>query len=146
MLHVVCCYLPRVICPITMSPRRLMEETMNIFVSNLDRSVTSNDLRRAFSGYGTIVNATVPLDETTGRPLGHGHVYLVPEQAAREAIEELNLAPLRGRPINVRECVYRSKRDRRLQRSSNVSPERRRYSERRRPLASTDQPTPNSAA
>jgi RNA recognition motif-containing protein len=104
---------------------------MNIFVANLDRSVTPRDLRRAFAGYGTIIDVQVPMDERTGQSLGHGHVYLVPERAAREALEELNFAPLRGRPIKVRECVYRAKRDRRLQPAS-VKVERRRAIDRRR--------------
>lgn len=106
---------------------------MNIFVSNLDRSVTAHDLQRAFAGYGTVINAIVMRDTTTGKPLGHAHVYLVPDQSAQEAMAELNLAPLRGRPIKVRECVYRAKRDRRVQRAA-VDLERR-GSERRRQLA-----------
>lgn len=106
---------------------------MNILVSNLDRSVTPRDLRRAFAGYGTIIDVRVPTDTQTGKPLGHGHVYLVPERAAREALAELNFAPLRGRPIKVRECVYRAKRDRRTQQaSSKVKVDRRRTTERRR--------------
>lgn len=117
---------------------------MNIFVSNLDNSVTPHDLRRAFSGYGTIIDVKVLSDRETGKPL-HGHVYLVPERAAREAIEELNFAPLRGRPIKVRECVYRAKRDRRQRQLPNITVERRRAIDRRRytgvnPLA----PKPNS--
>lgn len=104
---------------------------MNIFVSNLDRSVTPNDLQRAFSGYGTIIDVKLLKDQQTGKPL-HGHVYLVPERAAREAMEELNLAPLRGRPIKVRECVYRAKRDRRERQLPNIKVERRRNPDRRR--------------
>lgn len=104
---------------------------MNIFVSNLDRSVTPHDLRRAFSGYGTIIDVKVSADRETGKPL-HGHVYLVPERAAREALEELNYAPLRGRPIKVRECIYRAKRDRRERQVANVKLERRRATDRRR--------------
>lgn len=105
---------------------------MNIFVSNLDRAVTPRDLRRAFAGYGTIIDVRVPTDTQTGKPLGHGHVYLVPERAAREALEELNFAPLRGRPIKVRECVYRKNRDRRMRQTAKVKVERRRATDRRR--------------
>jgi RNA recognition motif-containing protein len=105
---------------------------MNIFVSNLDRTVTPRDLRRAFAGYGTIIDVRVPTDTQTGKPLGHGHVYLVPERAAREALEELNLAPLRGRPIKIRECVYRKARDRRVRQAAPVKVERRRATDRRR--------------
>jgi RNA recognition motif-containing protein len=116
---------------------------MNIFVSNLDRSVTPHDLRRAFSGYGTIIDVKVATDKETGKPL-HGHVYLVPERAAREALEELNFAPLRGRPIKVRECVYRAKRDRREHQMSNVSMERRRANDRRRYTGINPLAPPNS--
>lgn len=104
---------------------------MNIFVSNLERSVTPTDLQRTFSGYGTIIDVKVMKDKESGTPL-HGHVYLVPERAAREAMEELNWAPLRGRPIKVRECIYRAKRDRRERQASNVEVERRRAPDRRR--------------
>lgn len=116
---------------------------MNIFVSNLDRSVTPHDLRRAFSGYGTIIDVKVATDKETGKPL-HGHVYLVPERAAREALEELNFAPLRGRPIKVRECFYRAKRDRRERKLSNVSTERRRANDRRRYSGINPLAPPNS--
>ncbi|BAU50268.1 RNA-binding protein [Sulfurifustis variabilis] len=105
---------------------------MNIFVSNLDRTITSGDLRRTFSGYGTVINAIVMHDTATGKPLGHAHVYLVPENAAREAIAELQFAPLRGRPIKVRECVYRARSDRRMRQSEGIKVERRRASDRRR--------------
>lgn len=105
---------------------------MNIFVSNLDRMVTASDLQRAFAGYGTVINAIVMKDTLTGLPLGHGHVYLVPEQSAREAIDELHLAPLRGRPIRVRACVERARRDRRAQRQPANGAERRRAMDRRR--------------
>lgn len=105
---------------------------MNIFVSNLERSISSKDLQRAFSGYGTVINAIVMHDTASGRPLGHAHVYLVPEEAARDAITELDLAPLRGRPIKVRECVYRAKRERRVRQMQGIKVERRRAGERRR--------------
>jgi RNA recognition motif-containing protein len=104
---------------------------MNIFVTNLDGTVTINDLRRAFSGYGTIVDVTVMIDKATGKPLGKGQIHLVPERAAREAMEELHLAPLRGRPIKIRECIYRAKRDRRAGRAQGHTLERRRASDRR---------------
>lgn len=105
---------------------------MNIFVTNLDRSVTSGDLRRAFSGYGTVINAIVMRDTATGKHLGHAHVYVVPENAAREAMAELQFAPLRGRPIKMRECVYRARRDRRVRQVEGIGVERRRASDRRR--------------
>ena len=89
---------------------------MNIFVGNLSATVTADDLRRLFAGYGTTINALVMRDTDTGLPLGYGHVYVVPEQAAYEAIINLDQKNLKGNPITVRECVYRTRQERRLSR------------------------------
>jgi RNA recognition motif-containing protein len=106
---------------------------VNIFVGHLAENVTAEDLRKAFAGFGTVINAIVMKDTANGRPLGYGHVYLVPDDAAREAIAALHLVPLKGQPVVVRECIARSGRDRR--RTPNrpwLGPERRRGIERRR--------------
>ena len=105
---------------------------MNIFVGNLSASVTPDDLRTAFAGYGTVINAIVIKDTTTDRSLGYGHVYLVPEQAAREAIRKLDHVVLRGRPLVVRECMFRAKRDRRAKRVRWNESDRRHQNDRRR--------------
>ncbi len=106
---------------------------MNIFVGNLAESVSAEDLRKAFAGFGTVINAIVMKDTLSNRPLGYGHVYLVPDDAAREAIAALHLVPLKGRPVIVRECVYRARHDRRRHPNGSWSgPERRSGLERRR--------------
>jgi RNA recognition motif-containing protein len=89
---------------------------MNIFVGNLSAAVTADDLRRLFAGYGTTINAIIMRDTDTGLPLGYGHVYLVPEQAAYAAIINLDKQELKGSPITVRECMYRTRQERRLRR------------------------------
>lgn len=89
---------------------------MNIFVGNLPAAVTADDLRQLFAGYGTIVNAIVMRDTASGLPLGYGHVYLVPEQAAYEAIINLRNTTLKGSIIAVRECMYRARQERRVNR------------------------------
>ena len=98
---------------------------MNIFVGNLPASVTSDELRRLFDGYGTIINAIVMRDTATGLPLGYGHVYLVPEQAAYEAIINLQHSRVQDSPIVVRECIYRMRPDRRVSRQPWKGAERR---------------------
>jgi RNA recognition motif-containing protein len=98
---------------------------MNIFVGNLPSSVTPEGLRRLFDGYGTIINAIVMRDTATGLPLGYGHVYLVPDQAAHEAIVNLQSSILKGSPIVIRECVFRVQPERRLQRLPWKGVERR---------------------
>ena len=98
---------------------------MNIFVGNLAASVTAEDLRQLFGGYGTIINAIVMRDTASGLPLGYGHVYLVPEPAAHQAILELDKTTLKGSRLAVRECVYRSSPERRLKRQFWRGMERR---------------------
>jgi RNA recognition motif-containing protein len=118
------------------------ERRMNIFVGNLPASVTSADLRRLFDGYGTIINAIVMRDTATGLPLGYGHVYLVPDDAAFEALINLQYTLLKDSPIVVRECVYRTAPDRRVGRQPWKGVERRVAGSRRhnghdRPAAAT---------
>ncbi|MBI3901448.1 MAG: RNA-binding protein [Nitrosomonadales bacterium] len=104
---------------------------MNIFVSNLDRSVTPHDLRHAFSVYGTITNINIIRHaQESDKPL-HANVHLLPEHAAREALEELHMVPLRGRPIKVRQCVYRRIQDRRELPAHGIKMDRRRGIDRR---------------
>jgi RNA recognition motif-containing protein len=104
---------------------------MNIFVGHLAPSITNDDLRAAFSSYGTVVNALVMHDTATRKPLGYGHVYLVPDDAARRAIHDLNRAVLRGRPIVVRESVERTRSERRVKQARMNGEDRRRKPERR---------------
>lgn len=104
---------------------------MNIFVGNLSAAVTADDLRRLFAGYGTTINAIIMRDTDTGLPLGYGHVYVVPEPAAYEAIINLDKITLKGSPITVRECVYRARQERRLRRFLWRGSERRATESRR---------------
>ena len=104
---------------------------MNIFVGNLASKVTAEDLRRLFSSYGIIMNTIVMKDTVTGASLGYGHVYLVPDEAAGDAITKLNRTQLMGKSIQVRECVYRLKRERRLGKLPWKLPERRNPGTRR---------------
>lgn len=98
---------------------------MNIFVGNLPATVTTGKLRELFDGHGTIINAIVMRDVGTGLPLGYGHVYLIPEEAAYEAIVKLHTTMLKGSPVIVRECVYRAEPERRVHRRSWKGAERR---------------------
>ncbi len=98
---------------------------MNIFVGNLTAAITPEDLRRHFAGYGTTINAIVMRDTATGLPLGYGHVYLVPEDAAHAAVANLHNTILKNAHLIVRECVYRSRQERRLSRRPWKGVERR---------------------
>jgi RNA recognition motif-containing protein len=104
---------------------------MNIFVGHLAPAITNDDLRAAFSSYGTVVNAQVMHETATRKALGYGHVHLVPDDAARCAIRDLNRAVLRGRPIVVREFRERACQERRVRQARWNGEDRRRKPERR---------------
>lgn len=78
------------------------------------------------------MNTIVMKDTVTGASLGYGHVYLVPDEFAGDAIAKLNQVQLMGKLIQVRECVYRLKRERRLGKFPWKEPERRNVGTRRR--------------
>ena len=74
---------------------------MNIFISNLDFKVQSEDLNEIFAEYGDVTSAKVITDKFTGRSRGFGFVEMADEEAGKKAIEELNEAEYAGKTINV---------------------------------------------
>lgn len=77
---------------------------LNIYAGNLAYTVTEEDLRQAFSAYGTVERASVIMDRLTGRSRGFGFVEMADEAEARAAIEGLHEADLKGRKMLIREA------------------------------------------
>lgn len=75
-----------------------------LFIGNLDYTVTSDDLKAAFSAVGTVVDAAVIMDRMTGRSRGFGFVTMASDDEAKQALEKLNQSELKGRKINVNEA------------------------------------------
>jgi len=74
---------------------------VNLYVKNLDDSVTDDVLRNEFSTMGTITSARVMKDLKDGRSRGFGFVcYSTPEEATR-AVNEMNGKLVSGKPIFV---------------------------------------------
>jgi cold-inducible RNA-binding protein len=82
----------------------------SIYVGNLAHNATENDLRDAFSQYGTVSNVTIIKDRETGRPRGFAFVEMSDNGEAATAIQELNLKEINGRAVTVNEA--RPKADR----------------------------------
>lgn len=112
---------------------------MNILVTNLASTVTENDLRTAFSGFGTVIDAVILKNKITGKSLGRANVFIVPERAGNQAIETLDKVVLRGKPMKVRQCVFRSKDERRNRGKRWADADRRRAPERRDTKSTTDE-------
>lgn len=75
-----------------------------LFVGNLEYTVTSDELREAFSQAGTVADAVVITDKMSGRSRGFGFVEMSSEEEAKAAVEKLNGSDLKGRKINVNEA------------------------------------------
>jgi RNA recognition motif-containing protein len=79
---------------------------MNIFVGNLARTATAQDLRQLFELYGTVEMIEVMADRETGHPCGYGFVEMPERSAARSAIAELHGMDLGGRACTVNEAYW----------------------------------------
>ena len=83
---------------------------MNIFVGNLAREASQDDLREAFSAFGQVASATVIKDKFTGEPRGFGFVEM-PSQSEAEAAMT-GVKEIKGRPVTVNEARPREERPR----------------------------------
>ncbi len=74
---------------------------MNIFVSNLNFKVKSEDLKTLFSNYGEVVSSKVITDKFSGKSRGFGFVEMKNDDDGQKAINELNQKEFEGRNISV---------------------------------------------
>ncbi len=80
---------------------------MKLYLGNLPFSASDEDIREAFSAYGTIDELFIPLDRETNRPRGFAFITLQDDDLARKAIEEMDGADLQGRNLRVNEAEER---------------------------------------
>lgn len=83
---------------------------MNIFVGNLSRDVTEEDLRAAFSAFGQVSKVTILKDKFSGEPRGFGFVEMPAKAEAQAAINGMNQKDLKGRALNVNEARPKTER------------------------------------
>ncbi len=72
-----------------------------LFVGNLSFDLTENDLQDAFAAHGTVLEANLMMDRSTGRPRGFGFVTMSTPEEAQKAIEAMNGKQLGGRALTV---------------------------------------------
>jgi len=75
-----------------------------VYVGNLPFSVTSDNLKKLFSPYGEITEATVISDKFSGRSKGFGFVTFADKASAEKAIDEMNGKEAEGRALKVNEA------------------------------------------
>ena len=74
---------------------------MSIYVGNLSYEVEDDDLREAFSDYGSVKRVYLPVDRETQRKRGFGFVEMGSDEEEEKAIEALNGATWMGREMKV---------------------------------------------
>lgn len=80
---------------------------MNIYVGNLSREITEEDLRQAFEAFGQVATTTIIKDKFSGESRGFGFVEMPAKAEAESAIAGLNGKDLKGRNLNVNEAKPR---------------------------------------
>ncbi len=81
---------------------------MNIYVGNLSRTTTEDDLRDLFAEYGDVSTVNILKDRYTNEPRGFGFVEMPGKDEALKAISELNGAELGGRSLTINEARPRN--------------------------------------
>jgi len=83
---------------------------VNLYVGNLAREVTEDELRQAFEAHGQVTTVNLIKDKFSGEPRGFGFVEMPGKAEALAAMEALNGQDLKGRSIIVNEARPREER------------------------------------
>ena len=87
---------------------------MNIYVGNLNWSLTNEELEQMFTPYGEVASAKIVTDKfRQERSKGFGFVEMPDDEAARAAISALNETEVGGRNIIVNESTPRPEGEKR---------------------------------
>lgn len=95
---------------------------MNLYVKNIDDSVTEDFLKETFANYGTITSARLAKGED-GVSKGFGFICFTSPEEATNALTNLNGKPLNGKPITV--TLHQRKEVRRAHLASIMAPRSR---------------------
>lgn len=77
---------------------------MRLYVGNLAKDVTEQDLGELFAGAGTVVGASLVIDRGTGKSRGFAFVEMATPVEGERAMERFNGHTLKGRPLVVNEA------------------------------------------
>ncbi len=81
---------------------------MNIYVGNLAREVTEEELKQEFMAFGEVTSASIVKDKYSGQPRGFGFVEMPSKSEGEAAITGLKGKALRERTLDVNEARPRS--------------------------------------
>jgi len=78
-----------------------------LYVGNLSFDTTERDLNDLFSEVGTVTEAILISDKTTGRSRGFGFVTMSDAEGAKAATDKFNGKEVHGRSLTVNEAKDR---------------------------------------
>lgn len=81
---------------------------MNIYVGNLARATSEDEVKNAFSAFGQVDSVAIIKDKYSGESRGFGFVEMPNATEAGEAINSLNGTELGGRNLTVNEARSRT--------------------------------------
>jgi polyadenylate-binding protein len=81
----------------------------NVYIKNLDKSVTTEDIEKMFSEFGTIQHAAVMSDDQ-GRSKGFAFVNFEKHEDAKKAVDALNNKDIKGKKIYVGRAQKKNER------------------------------------
>jgi RNA recognition motif-containing protein len=81
---------------------------MNIYIGNLSRETTEDEVRQAFGAFGQVTSVNIIKDKYSGESRGFGFVEMATKSEAQAAINGLNGTTLGERTLSVNEARPRS--------------------------------------
>jgi RNA recognition motif-containing protein len=81
---------------------------MNIYVGNLPRETSEQELQAAFEAFGEVTSAKVIKDRYSGESRGFGFVEMAQKDQAEAAMTDLNGKEFQGRTLTVNEARPRA--------------------------------------
>jgi RNA recognition motif-containing protein len=81
---------------------------MNIYVGNLAREVTEEELKQEFKAFGEVTSVSIIKDKYSGQPRGFGFVEMPSKTEGQAAITGLKGKMLKERTLDVNEARPRS--------------------------------------
>ena len=85
---------------------------MNIYVGNIPRGVTENELRELFQAFGEITSASVIKDKFSGESRGFGFVEMPNKEEGSEGPDRPQREGLQGSALTVNEARPRTDKPR----------------------------------
>jgi len=81
---------------------------VNIYIGNLSREVTEDELRKAFEAFGQVSTVNIIKDRYSGESRGFAFVEMATKTEAQAAITGLNGTSLKERTLSVSEARPRT--------------------------------------